>query len=84
MCSCQEALNDGSRDIGQPIVAARMAVSQLLMLDAELLQDGRLQIMYMHGLLDDVVAEVVSRPVDMAAFDPRATTSPERISSDRR
>ena len=53
--------------IGQPEVAARVAIGQSLMIEAEQVQDGRLQIVDVDLLLDRLKAELVGRAVDVAA-----------------
>ena len=45
------------------------------MIDAELMEDGGLEIPDVNGIFDDVVGEVVGLAVDDARFDARARPS---------
>ena len=46
-------------DIGQPEVAALVAVRQLGVIDAKEMQDCSLEVVDVNGILDDVIAEIV-------------------------
>ena len=48
--------------VGQPEIAALEAVGQLRVVQAELVQDRRLQIVDVDLVLDDVVADLVGLP----------------------
>ncbi len=56
-------------DIGQPEMPALEFVSQALVVDTKTVQQRRLQIVDMHGILDDVVAIVVGLPDADAGLD---------------
>jgi hypothetical protein len=47
-------------DIGEAVVAALEAIRQLPVIEAELVQDRRLQIVNVNLILDDVVADLVA------------------------
>src|SRR5262249_62136257 len=70
--SRQDLLDDLARHVGQAEVAARVAVSQFLVIEAQKGQDRRLQIMDVDLLLDRSEAELVRRSVDVAALDAAA------------
>ena len=59
-------------DIGEPIIAAFVAVDELLMIDAEEVEHGGVEIMNVGGIADDIVAEVVGFAVHRAWFDAPA------------
>ena len=69
------SLHHLARHIGQAVVAARVAVGEPLVVDAEQVQDRGLQIVDVDGVLDDVVAEVVGAAVDVAALARRRRPS---------
>jgi len=58
-----------SVDVGQSEVAALMTVGHPFMIDAELIQDRRVQVVNVDWVFDDVVTEVVGLSVDSPAFD---------------
>lgn len=55
-------------DVGETIVSALEAESETLMIDAKEMHEGGVQVMYMDGILDDVVAVVVGFAVGHAFF----------------
>ena len=57
--SGQQFLFNRARDVGQPEMAALEFECQPLVIDAEAMQHGRLQIMDVHRIADDVVAEII-------------------------
>src|SRR6187401_3507073 len=59
--SGQNPLHDLSMHIRQPVLPALETIGEPLVVDAELMQDRRLQIVDVNGVLDDVEAEVVRR-----------------------
>mgnify|MGYP002837535359 CR=1 FL=1 len=65
---------DGSHhlavDVGQSVVAALELEGQLLVVDAEQMQDRGLKIVHMHRVAGDVVGEVVRLAVDEARLHP--------------
>ena len=58
--------------IGQPEVAPGVAVRQLRVVEAEQVQDRRVQIMHVDLLLDGLVAELVGGAINRAALDAAA------------
>ena len=59
----QNRLDDLSLHVGQPEVAALEPVGQPGVVDAEQVQDRRVQVVDVDGVLDDVVGEVVGLAV---------------------
>src|SRR6185369_8559102 len=57
---------------GQTLVETLIAVCEAFVINAELLQDGRLQVARMHRVPHDVVAELVGFAMHDAALDPAA------------
>ena len=55
--SSQQIVHDLAGDVGQAHVASAEAVGQALMVEAEQMQDGRVQIVDVNFVLDGVVAE---------------------------
>lgn len=66
--SPQQLVYHPSRDIGEPVVAALEAPHQPFVVEAELVQQRRVQVMHMHAAIHDVVAELVG----VAVHVPRA------------
>ena len=52
--SGEKIVHDVAVDVGQAEVAAHEAVGQLLVIEAELVQPSRLQVMHVDGVLGDV------------------------------
>ena len=50
-------------DVGQAEVAAGVVEGELLVVEAEQVEDRRLEVVDVDGVLGDVEAEVVGRPV---------------------
>ena len=50
-------------DVSEAEVAALVAVGELRVLDAHEVHDGRVEVVHMHGVADDVVAVVVGLAV---------------------
>ena len=66
-------------DISQPVSSALMSKCQKFMIDSHEMKDGSLKIMYMEGILDDVVPESIRLTVGdawfyTAACDPAGKT----------
>ena len=70
--SCQNALNWIARYISQPVVAARVAVGELFVIDAKQVQDRGLKIVDMDRILGYVEAKIVGSPMNMTMFDATA------------
>ena len=56
--------------IGQPEVAAGVAVGEPGVVEAEQVQDRGVQVVDVHGVLDGLVAEFVGRAVDVPPLTP--------------
>src|SRR5881394_237879 len=67
-------------NVGQAEVAALKPVGELFMVDAEALENRRVQIMNVHRVLDDVVAVIVRLAVTDARFDA-AAGHPDRVAA---
>ena len=59
-------------DAGQPLVEALVVVREPLVVDAQQVQDRRVEVADVERVLDDVVAEVVRLAVDRAPLRPAA------------
>src|ERR1051326_170338 len=70
--SGQDALDDFAGNIGEAIVATLESESQAGVVEAELLQDGGLEIVHEDGVVGDVVTVIVGGAVGDAWFDSRA------------
>src|SRR6185369_12162660 len=57
---------------GQALIQSLITVGETLVVDAEQLQDRRLQVAYMYAVANDVIAEVIGFPVHHAALDTTA------------
>src|SRR6266568_90603 len=64
----QHVLHDFSAHIGQPKIPARVAVSEFLVVEAQQVQHGRVQVMDMDEVLGRAIAELVSGAVNVSAF----------------
>src|SRR5438105_1986424 len=67
-----DVVDDGARDVREPEVAAAVPVRQLRVIDAEQVEDGRVQIVHVNRFLDGLEPEVVRRAVNRAAFHATA------------
>src|SRR5262245_33039769 len=70
--SCQDVLYDVTMYIGQAEVAAAEAIGQLLVIQAEQMENGRMQVVEVADVLDGVNAQLVGRSVHGAALDAAA------------
>ena len=55
--------------IGQSVVTLAIAKGQTFVIEAQLVQDGRVQVADMHFILDRVPTEVVGHSMKQAHFD---------------
>ena len=69
---CQNALNRIAGYISQSVVAARMAVRELLVIDAKQVQNRCLEIVDMDRILGYVEPKIVGSSVNITAFDATA------------
>ena len=65
-------MDDGAGDVGEAEVAALEAVGEFFMIEAEAVQNGGLEVVDMHGIFDDAVAEVIGFSIGDAGLDPIA------------
>ena len=70
--SRQDRLDDRSVDVGQTVVAALELVSQAGVVDAQAVENGGVQVVNVHRVLDNVVTEFVGVAVSDARLDPAA------------
>src|SRR5262245_54684766 len=70
--SSQEILDDFSRHIRQVAVPPAEALGQPGVIDAELMQNGRVPVIDRDRVAHHVVAELVGGAVDVAALEPPA------------
>ena len=68
--------------VGQAVVAALQAECQARMVDAQTVQNGRVQIVNVDRILDDVVAEIIRLAVDQARPDAAAQCDRRKSYSD--
>ena len=68
----QDVSDDVAVDIGEPEVAALVAVGEALVLNSHEVEESRMEVVHMHRFLDDIVAIVVGFSVADAGL--RATT----------
>src|ERR1043165_4469710 len=71
--SRQHFAHSPSSQIGQPKLAAAEAIGQAFVIDAEAVQDRRVQVVDVDVILGDVVAVLVGAAVDDAALDAAAS-----------
>ena len=62
-------MHDVAVDVGQPVVATLMAVSQSRVIDAKQVKAGGMEVVNMNGVLDNPETKFVGRPVGKPAFD---------------
>ena len=76
--SRQQFADNMAMHIGQPELAARVEMGQPLVVDAELMQDRRLQVMHVDRLIDDMEPKVIGRSIAEAPLHP-AAGQPHRV-----
>ena len=69
----EDGAEDLAVDVGEPEVAAAIAIGELLVVETQLMQDGGPEIVDGAGVLHGVVAEVVGGAVDGPATDAAAS-----------
>src|SRR5260370_32870586 len=72
---CDQVVEHVAGDVGQAEVPSAVAVGQLGVLDAEEVEDGRVNIVHVDGFIDGLEAEIVGGAVDRAALH-RASGEP--------
>src|SRR3954452_18617545 len=70
--SGEDALDELAVDVGEAEVAALVAEGQALVVEAEAVQDGSLEVVDVDFVFDDVEAEVVGRAPGDAGLDAAA------------
>src|SRR5262249_2756050 len=54
---CNDHIDDIPMDVGEAVIAALEAEGEALVVDSEQVQHGRVQVMHVDAVLDDVVPE---------------------------
>src|SRR4051794_34977626 len=70
--SSQDLVDDGPGDIRETEVTALVFVRQLLVIESEAMQEGSVQIVDMHLIVDDAHTELICGAVSQSAFDTAA------------
>ena len=65
-------MDDAAVDVGEPVITTVVAEGQLLVVKSELVEDGRVQVVHMHLVLDREVAELVRLAVGEAGLEAAA------------
>ena len=60
-------------DVGEAVVTALEAIGELCVVEAELVQNRRVQVVHVDGIFGDVPRDVVGLADDLAAFDAAAS-----------
>src|SRR5262245_18073889 len=68
--SGEDILDDVAVDIGQAEVTSGVAIRQLRVVEAQEVQNGRVQVVDMYHLLDGTITKPVGGAVDVAALHP--------------
>ena len=80
MGSCEERLNHGPGDVGEPEVPTLVSEDEPLVVDAEQVEEGRVEVVHVDRILDRVVAELVGRPMgDPPPHAPAGHPHRERV-----
>jgi hypothetical protein len=66
--SGQQVFDDVSVDVGEAEIAALMGVSKALVVEAETVKDGGLEVVDVNGVFDDVKAEFIRGAIGEASF----------------
>ena len=53
-------------DISQAEITTRMAIGEPFMIDSQLVQNCRMQIMHVHSILDRLVSERITLPINLS------------------
>ena len=65
-------MDNAAVNVGQPIIPALLAERQAAMIQAQTMQDGRIQIVNVDRITNDIVAVVIRLAVHMSATDSPA------------
>jgi hypothetical protein len=74
-------MNDVAADVRQPEIATLISVREFFMIDSHHVENRRMKIVHVHGILDDVEAEVVRFSIRHASADA-ASGHPDRKALD--
>src|SRR5215467_6268316 len=74
----EDLLRHYAGDVGQPEVAATEAVGQLLVIEAEQVENRGVEIVNVHPVLHRVIADIIGRSVNEARLDA-APGHPDRV-----
>ena len=77
----QNLMHDPPVHVGESVVPALEAESQTLVIDAEDVQQGRVQIVDVHGVFDHVVGEFVGLSERKAGLDACARKPPGKAAA---
>ena len=75
--STQDVANDGAVDVGEAVVAAAVTVGEAFVIEAQAVEEGRVEVVDVDGVLDGFGAVVVGASVGEAALDS-ASGHPDR------
>ena len=64
----QESLYDMTAHIGKPVTSPLVFINEFFVIIAKQVQDGGLKIMYVNGILDDIISQLVRFAVDDSRF----------------
>src|SRR5215831_21238580 len=67
-----DVFDDLAFDVRKPEIPAGVAIGELLVIHAEQVQSGRMQIVHMHRTLHNLESEIVGSPVDRSGFHAAA------------
>ena len=70
--SGEDLAGDAAADVGEPKVAAAVAVGQPFVIQAHEVQDRGVQVVNMHAIFDRLHAQFVGRTVNEASLDAPA------------
>src|SRR5687768_10192718 len=70
--SGHDFFNDFAVNVGEAEVAARVTVGETLVIEAEQMENGGVEIVDVNRIFDCFEAEFVGGPVDCSPFDPTA------------
>src|SRR6266498_5381634 len=68
----QQLFHDVAMYVREPVITALEAEDELLVIDAEAMQDGGVLVVYVDRILDDIMAKVVGLAIGDAPLDPAA------------
>lgn len=65
----EDALDDVAMDVGEAEVASAVMEGELLVIESEQMEDGRVEIMHMNAIVDGFISKIVGGAVSHSAFD---------------